>query len=254
MIKPSYNIVIPARYASERLPGKLLLDLAGKYVIEHVWNAAQQSSAEQVVIATDDRRILEAVEQFGGTAVLTSTDHASGSDRIAECARQLGWDDDQLIVNLQGDEPAMPAVCLDQVAQLLAGDTSADVATLCWPVDSPQDLDDPNTVKVVFSGAGQALYFSRAVIPHCRGAQSTDKAMQSGVSFFRHMGLYAYRYRALKQFTAAAPTPLERAERLEQLRFMELGLTLRVAVAAEHIPPGIDTADDLERERASRRH
>lgn len=253
MNKPTYNIVIPARYASERLPGKLLLDLAGQPVIEHVWQAAQQSSAQEVVIATDDSRILEMVRSFGGHAVMTSADHPSGSDRIAQCAAQLGWDDDQLIVNLQGDEPAMPASCLDQVARLLEEEVTADVATLCWPIDAQEELDDPNIVKVVFGAAGQAMYFSRAAIPHCRGTVGSLQALQSGAPYYRHLGLYAYRFRALKSFTAAPPTPLEQAERLEQLRFMEIGLGLRVAVAVEFIPPGIDTAQDLERERAARK-
>lgn len=251
MRKVSYNIVIPARYASQRLPGKLLLDLNGKPVIEHVWNAARQSDATSVVVATDDERILETVQGFGGNCVMTSSDHTSGSDRIAECARLLGWSDDELIVNLQGDEPAMPPMCLDQVAHLLAEDANSDVATLCWPVEAAAELDDPNIVKVVLSRAGRALYFSRSVIPHCRGAADSEAAMASGAPYYRHLGIYAYRYRALKQFTAAAPTALEEAERLEQLRFMELGLGLRVAVASEHIPPGIDTANDLERERAA---
>lgn len=253
MMKQSYNIVIPARFASERLPGKLLLDLDGMPIIEHVWHAARRSSAAGVVVATDDKRIFEAVEAFGGDCVMTSLEHASGSDRIAEVARQMDWPDEQLIVNLQGDEPAMPAVCLQQVASLLADDPSADVATLCWPVENPQDVDDPNIVKVVFDRAGRALYFSRAAIPHCRDAADGTQALLNGAPYFRHLGLYAYRYRALKQFSAAPPTELERAERLEQLRFMELGLSVRVAVALEHIPPGIDTAHDLERERASRK-
>ncbi len=230
-----------------------MLELDGKPVIEHVWLAAQQSSAARVVVATDDQRIFETVEAFGGECVMTSRDHASGSDRIAAVAGELDWPDEQLIVNLQGDEPAMPAVCLQQVASLLAEDPLADVATLCWPVEDPRDIDDPNIVKVVFDRAGRALYFSRAAIPYCRGVADSTQALHSGAPYFRHLGLYAYRYRALKQFSAAPPSVLEQAERLEQLRFMELGLSVRIAVALEHIPPGIDTAHDLERERAARR-
>jgi len=242
-----YVIVIPARYASVRLPGKMLLDIGGQTLVERVWRAARVSAAERVVVATDDERIQAAVTGFGGECLLTSPDHASGSDRIAEAARTLGIADDQVIVNLQGDEPDMPPACLDQVAALLDG--GADVATLYWPVDDADEVEDPSAVKVVADGAGRALYFSRSVIPHARGAASATAALADGVPYRRHLGLYAYRRAALERFTRAAPSALERAEGLEQLRFLELGMTIAVAQAAERIPPGIDTPADLARAR-----
>ncbi len=246
MMNSPYIIVIPARYSSERLPGKVLADLGGQTMLERVWRAAQGASADRVVVATDDDRIRDTVAGFGGECVMTRDDHASGSDRIAECAERLGLADEQVIVNLQGDEPEMPAACLDQVAELASG---ADVATLYWPIDDAEEVDDPSVVKVVQDGQGRALYFSRSPIPHARGAASATEALARGVAYHRHLGLYAYRVDALRQFTAAGPSALERAEGLEQLRFLDLGLCIRVAQAARHIPPGIDTPRDLERAR-----
>ncbi len=242
-----YIIVIPARLSSSRLPEKVLADLGGMTMLERVWRAAREAGAERVVVATDDQRIFDTVTGFGGEAVMTRADHASGSDRIAECAGALDLNDDQVIVNLQGDEPGMPAECLDQVAGLL--DSGADVATLYWPVDDPTEIDDPNVVKVVAGGAGQALYFSRSAIPHARGSVSAAAALEAGVTYRRHLGLYAYRHAALKRFTRAAPSPLERSEALEQLRFLELGMRIDIAQAAAFIPPGIDTSRDLARAR-----
>ena len=244
-----YNIVIPARMASQRLPGKPLLDIAGRPLIEHVYRRACRASAQKVVIATDDEQIFKIAKEFGATVIMTSQAHQSGSDRIAECADQLAWSDGQLIVNLQGDEPLMPASCLDQVAGLLDGDPAADVASLYWPLDSSEEITNPNVVKVVTGINGHALYFSRSVVPFPWNWDSLEAAMQSGINWQRHVGLYAYRAGALRAFTAMQATPLESAEKLEQLRFLESGRKIRMAQACRFIPAGVDTEHDLERVR-----
>jgi len=245
----AYHIVIPARYASERLPGKVLLELAGQPLLQHVWQRANESSAETVVIATDDHRIVEAAESFGARVVLTKTDHQSGSDRIAECAEILGWPDDHLVVNLQGDEPLMPPACLDQVAALLNAQAGCEVASLYWPIRHAEEVRNPNAVKVVIDSGGCALYFSRAPIPYSRTHGDIDAAIRAGIEWKRHLGLYAYRLAALRRYTASDPTPLESAERLEQLRIMEQGGRIIMAKACEFIPAGVDTAADLEKAR-----
>jgi 3-deoxy-manno-octulosonate cytidylyltransferase (CMP-KDO synthetase) len=249
VLKSNYNIVIPARMASQRLPGKPLLDIAGRPLIEHVYRRACCSSAQKTVIATDDQQILEVAREFGAHVVMTSKEHQSGSDRIAECADQLGWGDEQLIVNLQGDEPLMPASCLDQVAGLLDGDPAADVASLYWPLDSSEEITNPNVVKVVTGKNGQALYFSRSVVPFPGNWDNLEAALQSGINWQRHVGLYAYRAGALRAFTAMQATPLESTEKLEQLRFLESGRKIRMAQACQFIPAGVDTGHDLERVR-----
>jgi 3-deoxy-manno-octulosonate cytidylyltransferase (CMP-KDO synthetase) len=233
--------------ASQRLPGKPLLEIGGKTLIEHVYLRACSAAAQAVVIATDDTGIARAARGFGATAVMTSGEHTSGSDRIAECVDLLGWADETLVVNLQGDEPLMPPVCLDQAAALLAGDDRAEVASLYWPVAGAEEVMDPNVVKVVTAGDGAALYFSRSVIPHPRGSADIAAALQAGLGWKRHIGLYAYRASALRAFTATPPSPLERIEKLEQLRFLESGRRIVMARAAEFIPAGVDTPDDLER-------
>lgn len=244
-----YHIVIPARMASQRLPGKPLADINGKTLIEHVYARASQARARSVVIATDDEEIARTVRGFGATAVMTSATHASGSDRIAECLELLGWGDDTLVVNLQGDEPLMPPACLDQAATLLARDAAAAVASLYWPITDPDELVDPNVVKVATAVDGAALYFSRSVIPHPRGFADAGQALHTGPHWKRHIGLYAYRASALRAFTALSATPLERTEKLEQLRFLESGRRIAMAQAAEFIPAGVDTPDDLRRVR-----
>ena len=244
-----YSIVIPARMASQRLPGKPLLEIAGRPLIEQVYRSACKAHAGDVVIATDDRKIFDAALEFGARVSMTSPDHRSGSDRIAECVDQLGWNDDHLIVNLQGDEPLMPPVCLDQVAALLAGDPGADVASLFWPLENGKEASNPNVVKVVVDQAGYALYFSRSAVPYVRISQSVGGALESGIACKRHIGLYAYRAGALRAFTAMDATPLEETERLEQLRFLETGRQIRMARACEFIPAGVDTPEDLGRVR-----
>jgi len=245
----TYNIVIPARFASERLPGKVLLDLAGKPMLQHAWHRAMESQAETVVIATDDESIVKAAESFGAKVVLTRSDHQSGSDRIAECADLLGWPDDKLVVNLQADEPLMPPACLDQVAALLNQRTDCEVASLYWPIADASEVQNPNAVKVVTGSDECALYFSRAPIPYARGYTDIHEAIANGVEWKRHLGLYAYRLAALRHYTSCTPTPLEKTERLEQLRVMEQGGHIAMARACEFIPAGIDTSEDLERMR-----
>lgn len=244
-----YYIVIPARMESQRLPGKPLAEVAGKPLVQHVFERALESAARTVVIATDSEQVLKAVRAFGAEAVMTSAAHPSGSDRIAECAEQSGWPDDAVVVNLQGDEPLMPAACLDQVAGLLEDTPGADVASLYWPIEAPGDITDPNIVKVVVSADGHALYFSRAAIPYARDADSIGSALEAGVAWRRHVGLYAYRVGALRAFTQTPATPLERAEKLEQLRFLESGRRIMMAAACKFIPAGVDTLEDLDRVR-----
>ena len=245
----AYHIVIPARYASERLPGKMLLDLSGKPLIRHTWERARESSAQSVVIATDDQRIVDAAASFGAVAVMTSDRHVSGSDRIAECAGQLGWPDDTLVVNLQGDEPLMPAACLDQVAGLLQQSAGCEMASLYWPITDAMEVENPNAVKVVTDRTGNALYFSRSAVPFVRGHADIAAAIEAGVNWKRHLGIYAYRLSALRSFTAMSPSPLESLERLEQLRVLEYGGRIAMTRACEYIPPGVDTVEDLDRVR-----
>jgi 3-deoxy-manno-octulosonate cytidylyltransferase (CMP-KDO synthetase) len=245
----SYHIVIPARMASQRLPGKPLADVAGKPLIQHVFERARESAADAVVVATDSREVFEACRGFGAQAVMTSNRHQSGSDRIAECADLLAWPDDAIVVNLQGDEPLMPPACLDQAAALLQRVPQADVASLYWPIEQSKEVTDPNVVKVVVSSGGLALYFSRAVIPYPRDAASLDEALRKGLAWRRHVGLYAYRAGALRAFASMQATPLESSERLEQLRFLESGRQIAMDRACAFIPPGVDTPEDLERVR-----
>jgi 3-deoxy-manno-octulosonate cytidylyltransferase (CMP-KDO synthetase) len=244
-----YHIVIPARLASERLPGKVLLDIAGKPLLQHAWQRAIESAALSVVIATDNQSIIDVAESFGAKAIMTSTEHRSGSDRIAECADILGWPDSHLVVNLQGDEPLMPPSCLDQVAALLDQYADCEVASLYWPMDTSEEIENRNAVKVVTDSENRALYFSRAAIPYARGYENVDTALAAGIEWKRHLGLYAYRLAALRRYTSCEPTPLEKAERLEQLRMMEQGARIAMAKACEFIPAGVDTREDLERVR-----
>ena len=249
-MKIAYHIVIPARMASERLPEKPLADLAGRSLIEHVWRQALKAAAQSVVIATDDERIRIAASKFGAQVMMTSVQHPSGSDRVAECAVLMGLPPDALVVNLQGDEPLMPPECLDQVAALLASDARAEAASLYWPLDSAADIRDPNIVKVVTGLDGAALLFSRSVVPHPRAWSSLQAGLKNGRHWKRHIGLYAYRAAALTAFSRRSPTVLEQAERLEQLRILESGGRIIMAEACRFIPPGVDTPEDLERMRS----
>ena len=241
-----FVVVIPSRYASARLPGKPLLKINGKPMIEHVYERAVESGATEVVIATDDERIAAAAEAFGATVCMTRDDHQSGTERIAEVADLLDWDDSQIVVNLQGDEPNMPAVLVNQCAGLLE-DASADIATLASPFLSQKDFESPNCVKVICNESDHAIYFSRAAIPFARDAKTNDQARAAAL---HHHGIYAYRCGVLRRFVNAAPSPLENCEQLEQLRALSLGMTIAVGVPEQRPGIGVDTADDLKRAAA----
>jgi 3-deoxy-manno-octulosonate cytidylyltransferase (CMP-KDO synthetase) len=237
----AFIAVIPARYASTRLPGKPLKDIAGKPMIEWVYRQTVKSGAREVIVATDDERIAAACRGFGARVELTSPDHASGTDRIAELARRLDWNDDEIVVNVQGDEPLISPACIAQTAGLLGRHSHAAVATLVTPLASEAEFRDPNFVKVVTDKDGWALYFSRAPIPWPRDGRMP--------AVLRHVGLYAYRAGGLRAISAAAPSALEQVEKLEQLRALWLGLKIIVATAAEPPAPAVDTEEDLEKVR-----
>ena len=236
-----FVVVIPARYASTRLPGKALREINGKPMLEHVHDRARESRASEIVIATDDERIAAAARSFGAEVCMTGQQHRSGTERIAEVCELLGWDDDIIVVNLQGDEPAMPATLIDQCAALLA-DSSADISTLASPLASQQDFDNPNVVKVITAANGNAIYFSRAAIPHARDGASRQEAWRHAL---HHHGIYAYRCGVLRRLVAAEPSGIEICEQLEQLRALSLGMTIRVGVPAERPGAGVDTEEDL---------
>lgn len=246
----SFYVVIPARYASSRLPAKPLKDIAGKPMIQHVYERARESAATQVIIATDDERIEQAARAFGATVCMTSPDHQSGTDRLQEVVSQLGLPDDAIVVNVQGDEPLIPPEVINQVAQNLAGDGSASVATLCEPIESVEDFCNPNIVKVVMDTHGRALYFSRAPIPYPRDAFAGEgRALPENFVARRHIGIYAYRVGLLHRFVTWDQAPLERFESLEQLRVMWQGESIHVAEACRPVPGGVDTELDLDRVR-----
>ncbi|MGH8309752.1 MAG: 3-deoxy-manno-octulosonate cytidylyltransferase [Steroidobacteraceae bacterium] len=236
-----YRVVIPARYGSTRLPGKVLIEVAGRTILEWVHARARASGAREVIIATDDARVADAARGFGADVAMTSVSHPSGTDRIAEVARARNWSPEDLVVNVQGDEPLMPPTLIDQVAELLASDKDADIATLSAPLGAPAELTDPNVVKIVCDRAGHALYFSRAPIPWNR-----DAGHDAGPAH-RHVGIYAYRVRSLRLMTELPPSPLETIEKLEQLRALENGLMIRVGQAREQPGADINTREDLER-------
>lgn len=242
-----FAVVIPARYASTRLPGKPLRLIRGMPMIEHVYRRALESGAVRVAIAVDDERVLEACNAFGADVVMTSADHASGTDRIAEVAR--GWEcgDDAIIVNVQGDEPLIPPVLIRQVAENLSARPHASIATLCERIERVEDLFAPQVVKVVTDAQGYALYFSRAAVPWDRDAFAQDAAVLPATDYFRHIGLYAYRAGFLREFAAWEPCPPEQAEALEQLRALWHGYRIHVAEAQARSAPGVDTQEDLTR-------
>ena len=247
----AFIVAIPARYASTRLPGKPLRLLGGEPLIAHVARRARAAGAAQVVVATDDARIVAALADSNIEVCLTRADHASGSDRLAECAVSLGWPDDAVVVNLQGDEPFAPASGINAVAGALVAD-GADMATLAAPIESAREWFDPNCVKVVRDVRGRALYFSRAPVPWARDALARDRTVvPEGLEVLRHIGIYAYRAGFLKTFARLPATPLERAESLEQLRALEHGHAISVRITPDAFPPGVDTEEDLARaERA----
>lgn len=245
-----FTVVIPARYASSRLPGKPLQDIAGKPMIQHVWEQACKSSAQQVVVATDDARIVEACRGFGAQVLLTRIDHNSGTDRLAEVAAALGLTPDAIVVNVQGDEPLIPPALIDQVAANLAANPQAEIATLAEPIDEVAALFNPNVVKVTSDRNGLALTFSRAPLPWAREAfAGSREQLPASVPYRRHIGIYAYRAQFLHDFVAWGPCWLEDAECLEQLRALWHGVRIHVADALQAPPAGVDTQEDLERVR-----
>lgn len=240
----AFTIIIPARYASTRLPGKPLLDINGKCLLQHVYESACTSTATRIAVATDDNRIRDAAIAFGAHVCMTSQDHASGTERLAEAANQLELQDDDIVVNLQGDEFGMPVTLIDQVAGLLEASTTAAIATLCEPINNVGEFVKPNVVKVVRDQTGRALYFSRAPIPW-HDAEKTAP----GILGYRHIGLYAYRAGFLRRYVQMPVSYLEVSERLEQLRALDQGAEILVDIANARPGLGIDTPDDLERAR-----
>lgn len=243
-----FTVVIPARYSSTRLPGKPLKDIAGLSMIQRVYQQAQKSKATQVIVATDDQRVVDQVVSFGGEVCLTSEDHQSGTDRLQEVAKQFGFSDDHIIVNVQGDEPLIPPAVINQVADNLTANLDAGIATLCEPIENDSDFANPNVVKVVTDSQGMALYFSRAPIPWPRDyTDSRVDGMSSTFNPMRHIGIYAYRVAMLNYFIHWPMAPIEVLERLEQLRFMWNGERIHVAQANALVPGGVDTEEDLQR-------
>lgn len=247
---PSFVVAVPARYAATRLPGKPLRLLGGEPLVRRVAERALQAGAREVWVATDDTRVADAIGGLAGVHVaMTSPDHASGTDRLAECARQAGWSNDTVVVNLQGDEPFAPAAGIREVARLLAAG-QAGMSTLAAPISEAHELFDPNVVKLVRDDTGHALYFSRAPIPWHRDAFAASREALPPGEWLRHIGIYGYRAAFLQQFAAMPPGRLERVESLEQLRVLEAGHRIAVALTPEQFPPGIDTPDDLLRAEA----
>ncbi|MEQ1591881.1 MAG: 3-deoxy-manno-octulosonate cytidylyltransferase [Thiobacillaceae bacterium] len=245
-----FRVVIPARYASSRLPGKPLADIGGKPMVLHVLERALESGAESVVVATDDARVERVVRAAGQHAIMTSPDHASGTERLVEVVETLGWHDDTLVVNVQGDEPLIDPALIRDVATQLATHTDAVIATLAHAIESHADFINPNVVKVVTNAQGYALYFSRAPIPWPRDAMAAGVPMGTESKPLRHIGLYAYRAGFLRTYASLIPSPLENIEMLEQLRVLWHGYRISLGITENAPAPGVDTAEDLERVRA----
>jgi 3-deoxy-manno-octulosonate cytidylyltransferase (CMP-KDO synthetase) len=232
-----FQVIIPARYASTRFPGKPLAEIAGKPMVVHVCERAAKSGAGAVHVATDDARIAQAVHKAGFHSIMTRADHASGTERLAEAARKLKLDEKQIVVNVQGDEPLISPRLISQVARMLDRKKHAAVSTACHPIHDETSAASPNVVKVVLDAAGYALYFSRSQIPYPR---------EPGASCYRHAGIYGYRVSFLNKYSRLKPSPLEKAEALEQLRALWHGYRIAVAVSETQIAPGVDTPQDLE--------
>ncbi len=249
-----FVVVVPARYGSTRLPGKPLLDICGKPMVQRVWEQCRRSDAERVVVATDDPRIADACAGFGAEVCMTSPDHPSGTDRLEEVTRRLELAPDCIVVNVQGDEPRMPPALIRQVAANLAAHPEAGVSTLCEPLESLQDVNNPNIVKVIADCNGMALYFSRAPIPWARDAFAAGAPeLPGGWRWMRHIGIYGYRVELLREFVRWQACALEGVECLEQLRVLFNGRRIHVDAAVEMAPGGVDTQADLERVRAGYR-
>ena len=254
-----FSVVIPARFASTRLPGKPLADLGGVPMIARVAAQAARSAADRVVVATDDRRVLDALASLSTPmpvdGAMTGSNHASGSDRTMEVVEREGWPDEHVVVNVQGDEPLIPPAVIDQVAALIQASPAREVATLCEPLETLDEVFDENVVKVVVTGGGRALYFSRAPVPYARGRFRFRFRKERGQldpdwgRWRRHVGIYAFRVRALRRFVELPRGALEATESLEQLRFLENDIDILVAEAVAPVPGGVDTPADLERVR-----
>jgi 3-deoxy-manno-octulosonate cytidylyltransferase (CMP-KDO synthetase) len=245
-----FKVVIPARYASTRLPAKPLLPIAGKPMIAHVCERASEANADEIVVATDDERIFDTVSTLGFHAVLTSKNHESGTERTAEIVQKLGWSDDTIIVNLQGDEPLLPASYIRRVAQALANQNQAGIATLAAKIHDADEIFNPNAVKVVLDKNGYALCFSRAPIPWSREIFATTKEIPVQFPYFRHIGMYAYTAGFLKKYCLWESSALEQIESLEQLRILWHGEKILVQIVEKTPPAGVDTIEDLQRVEA----
>lgn len=244
----SFRIVIPARFASTRLPGKPLREICGKPMITHVIERAQQSKAEEVIVATDSKEIAEAVSGLNVRICMTHANHQSGTERLSEVIEQLGFDDEQILINLQGDEPMMPPVCMNQVGQALEEDASVKMATLCTPLTDIKELFDPHAVKVIRDINDFALYFTRAAIPWSRDCfNETPRELPKHQQYYRHIGLYGYRAGFIRQYLEWESSDIEKTESLEQLRVLYYGEKIKVITAAIPPGPGVDTVDDLNR-------
>lgn len=245
----SFTVVIPARFSSTRLPGKPLLMINDKPMIQHVYEQALKSNADQVIVATDDQKIMDVVRSFGGEVCMTASDHVSGTDRIQEVVQQYQLSDDHIVVNVQGDEPCIPPAVINQVAENLANNSQAAAATLSEAIREAADFSNPNVVKVVANQRNIALYFSRASIPFPRDISADDLVNNALLYPQRHIGIYAYRVALLHRFIQWQPAPIEQLESLEQLRILFYGEHIHVEEACEVVPGGVDTQEDLERVR-----
>ncbi len=243
-----FKVVIPARYGSTRLPGKPLLDIAGQPMIVHVCQRALEAEADEVVVATDDQRIFDSVDALGIKVVMTAADHLSGTERINEVVEKLAWSDDDIVVNLQGDEPLIPPSYIQDVATALAGQQQAAIATLAAEIAEPAEIFNPNAVKVVVNQQGYAMYFSRAAIPWDRNAFTAKGGLPShNMPYLRHIGMYAYTVKFLKTYCHWQASVLETVESLEQLRILWYGESIMVKTVAKTPEAGVDTEEDLKR-------
>jgi 3-deoxy-manno-octulosonate cytidylyltransferase (CMP-KDO synthetase) len=248
----SFVVIIPARYASTRLPGKPLVDINGKPMVVHVLERARESGAERVIVATDNEEVREAVQAVGGEVCMTRADHQSGTERLAEVVEKCGFSDETVIVNVQGDEPMIPPAIIRQVADNLAARRDVGMATLAVPIESAEEAFNPNAVKVVMDAQGYALYFSRATIPWDRDRFAASRET-IGDSFLRHIGIYGYRAGFIRRYVSWQTSPLEQIEMLEQLRVLWYGERIHVDVASVVPGTGVDTPEDLERVRQAMR-
>ncbi|MBK0014965.1 MULTISPECIES: 3-deoxy-manno-octulosonate cytidylyltransferase [Kosakonia] len=248
----SFVVIIPARYASTRLPGKPLVDINGKPMVVHVLERARESGAERIIVATDNEEVKVAVQAVGGEVCMTRADHQSGTERLAEVVEKCGFSDETVIVNVQGDEPMIPPAIIRQVADNLAARRDVGMATLAVPIESAEEAFNPNAVKVVMDAQGYALYFSRATIPWDRDRFAASRET-IGDSFLRHIGIYGYRAGFIRRYVSWQTSPLEQIEMLEQLRVLWYGEKIHVDVASVVPGTGVDTPEDLERVRQAMR-